>query len=123
MPRGDRTGPLGGGTMTGRAAGYCAGFGAPGYTHPGPGRSFGTGSGRIRGAWSQGFGGGRGWRNRCYAVFSGRQRFAYAYPTPYAQPDPAMEKQSLKSHAEALQSELDAVKKRLTEIETAAAAD
>ena len=31
MPAGDGTGPLGWGPMTGRAAGYCAGFPVPGY--------------------------------------------------------------------------------------------
>jgi len=30
LPRGDRTGPEGLGPMTGRAAGYCAGFNRPG---------------------------------------------------------------------------------------------
>jgi hypothetical protein len=35
---------------------------------------------------------------------------AYAPPMAHPQPDPAMEKQALKSHAEALQSKLDAVK-------------
>jgi hypothetical protein len=34
MPRGDRTGPAGMGPMTGRAAGYCAGYGTPGYMNP-----------------------------------------------------------------------------------------
>jgi len=38
MPRGDGTGPLGMGPMTGRAAGYCAGYGMPGYMNPGYGR-------------------------------------------------------------------------------------
>lgn len=32
MPGGDRTGPAGLGPMTGRAAGYCAGYPAPGFT-------------------------------------------------------------------------------------------
>lgn len=31
MPFGDGTGPLGLGPMTGRAAGFCAGFGRPGF--------------------------------------------------------------------------------------------
>jgi hypothetical protein len=31
MPRGDGTGPGGMGPMTGRAAGYCAGYNVPGY--------------------------------------------------------------------------------------------
>ena len=34
MPRGDGTGPLGLGPMTGRAAGFCAGFRVPGYMNP-----------------------------------------------------------------------------------------
>ncbi len=36
MPRGDGTGPAGMGPMTGRAAGYCAGYQTPGYMNPGP---------------------------------------------------------------------------------------
>lgn len=31
MPRGDGTGPMGMGAMTGRGAGFCAGFKMPGY--------------------------------------------------------------------------------------------
>lgn len=31
MPTGDRTGPMGQGTRTGRARGFCSGFDAPGY--------------------------------------------------------------------------------------------
>jgi hypothetical protein len=38
MPRGDRTGPAGMGPMTGRAAGYCAGYPAPGFMNPYGGR-------------------------------------------------------------------------------------
>ncbi|OPY86893.1 MAG: hypothetical protein A4E73_03818 [Syntrophaceae bacterium PtaU1.Bin231] len=34
MPRGDGTGPLGLGPMTGRAAGYCAGYPMPGFVNP-----------------------------------------------------------------------------------------
>jgi hypothetical protein len=40
MPRGDRTGPGGLGPMTGRMAGYCAGFNRPGFT--GFGRAYGN---------------------------------------------------------------------------------
>ena len=35
MPRGDRTGPEGTGSKTGRALGYCAGFDTPGYRQAG----------------------------------------------------------------------------------------
>jgi len=34
MPRGDGTGPMGFGPMTGRAAGYCAGYPVPGFMNP-----------------------------------------------------------------------------------------
>jgi hypothetical protein len=33
MLRGDGTGPMGKGERTGRAAGYCAGFGVPGHAN------------------------------------------------------------------------------------------
>ena len=38
MPRGDGSGPAGMGPMTGRAAGYCAGYPMPGYVNPYGGR-------------------------------------------------------------------------------------
>jgi len=61
MPRGDGTGPAGMGPMTGRAAGYCAGYPVPGYANPG---FFGGGYGR-------------------FAPFAGSAPFAGAM-TPYA---------------------------------------
>ena len=42
MPAGDGTGPAGMGPMTGRAAGFCAGYPTPGYMNPYGGR-FGVG--------------------------------------------------------------------------------
>ena len=57
MPGGDRTGPNGLGPMTGRAAGYCAGFGAAGYmTSYRPGLWRG-GRGRGRRRYATGFAG------------------------------------------------------------------
>jgi len=47
----------------------------------------------------------------------------YGYSAPYQKPDPETEKQALNSEAEALQSELDFIKKRLSEIETGTAAE
>jgi len=70
MPRGDRTGPQGLGPMTGRAAGYCAGYPIPGFMNPTPG--YGRGFGR---GWGRGYG--RGW---------GRQRWGYPAQYPYAYP-------------------------------------
>ncbi len=54
MPRGDGTGPMGMGPMTGRGAGYCAGYAAPGYANP---VGFGR---RLAGGRGLGFGLGRG---------------------------------------------------------------
>lgn len=40
MPGGDGTGPMGMGPMSGRAAGYCAGYPVPGFANPYGGRWF-----------------------------------------------------------------------------------
>ena len=121
MPAGDRTGPMGTGAMTGRRAGYCSGFGAPGYTSAGPGRRLGPGFrggfGRARG-FGRGFsGGGFGWRNRFYAA--GPSPWAPVAPVYYTAPDPEAEKQGLKQQAQALESELEMIRKRLDEMESA----
>jgi hypothetical protein len=64
MPLGDGTGPRGIGPMTGRGAGYCAGFARPGFVSPAFGRgqfsffrgtSRGIGRGRGRGMARRGF--------------------------------------------------------------------
>ena len=62
MPRGDGTGPYGEGPMTGRRAGYCAGYGVPGYMNDIPvrGRGFSYGRGYGRG-WGRGYGYGYRW--------------------------------------------------------------
>ncbi len=124
MPRGDGTGPVGMGPMTGRAAGYCAGYPAPGFMNPIGGRGYG---GRGRGG-----GGGRGRRNRFYATgMPGWQRAgmgvpAYgeppAYPTPYAAPfAPAatteQELDALKGQAEYFGDALEDIKKRIEELQ------
>jgi len=112
MPRGDGTGPAGMGPMTGRAAGFCAGFNMPGYTNSGIGRGFGYGMGR-----------GRGFRHWFYATgLPGWVRFGgfnhpYAYPPSYQKPDPEIEKQTLQNQAEYLETELNEVKKRLAALE------
>ncbi|OPY11630.1 DUF5320 domain-containing protein [Syntrophus buswellii] len=117
MPRGDGTGPMGRGPMTGRRAGFCSWLGAPGYTDAPP--AFGLGYGRGRGFRS----GGRGWRNRFFASgFWGWMRPA-GYGAPYQIPDPEMEKQMLKREADALKAELSDLQKRLDELESAKAAE
>jgi hypothetical protein len=120
MPRGDSTGPTGLGPMTGRAAGFCAGFEMPGYTNNagrrGPGMGFGRGanlgvrSGRFRR------------RNRFFTTgVPGRAQFG-SFAESLQQADPETEIQVLKSQAEYLQSEMDAIKKHLDELNAKAQA-
>ena len=111
MPGGDRSGPMGMGPMTGRAAGFCAGYDVLGYVNPMPGRGFGMGWGR-----------GRGWRHRYYATgLPGWARFgrapAWGYG-PYAGPlTREQEVESLKTQAGWLKEQLDAINRCLTELE------
>lgn len=125
MPGGDRTGPQGMGPMTGRAAGYCADDTTPGYANPGFGRGYGAGGGRGYGA-----GGGRGRRNMYYATglpgWARGEEFADPYVVPgpaYTGADPSIQKQALEDQADALQAELDLVKKRLSDLETGTTAE
>ncbi|MCU0858887.1 MAG: DUF5320 domain-containing protein [Pontiellaceae bacterium] len=57
MPRGDRTGPAGAGPMTGRGAGFCAGFNTAGFQTAGGGFGHGCGRGfgfrNIMRGWGQ----------------------------------------------------------------------
>lgn len=110
--------------MTGRGAGFCAGYGMPGYANPIPGRVwFGFSRGR---GWF-GRGGGRGWRHWYYATgLPGWARGGYGMPAypPYAypnvpEPTPSEEMEMLKSQAEALQSELKDIQDRISTLEKA----
>jgi hypothetical protein len=122
MPRGDRTGPMRAGAMTGRGAGYCSGSGMPGYANLEPGRGFGMGFGGAHPRSGRAFGGGRGWRHWFYATgLPGWMRFG-GYARPTFGLDHVTEKQALEHEAEALQSELDSIKKRLEEIQAKSAA-
>ncbi|MDD4103238.1 MAG: DUF5320 domain-containing protein [Kiritimatiellae bacterium] len=112
MPGGNGTGPLGAGPMTGRAAGYCACNGAPGYMNPAGGR-FGGGFGRGRGGMGGG-GFGRGCKNMFFATgLPGWARFGGA-----AAAGAADEKQALAGQADALRAQLDGIQKRLEQLET-----
>ena len=114
MPRGDSTGPMGMGPMTGRQAGYCAGYNMPGFLNSACGRGMGMGFGR--GANLGGRGGRFRRRNRFFTTgVPGRAWFGGS-AAPYQQADLKTEKQALKSQAEYLQSEMDTIKKRLDEL-------
>jgi hypothetical protein len=53
----------------------------------------------------------------------GRYPVSYGYSALYQKPDPELEKQTLNNQAATLQSELDFIKKRLSEIESGTAAE
>ena len=119
MPRGDGTGPAGMGPMTGRAAGFCAGFPVPGYANFVGGRGMGMGWGRGRGG---GFGRGRGFGlgRAIYGLPAyGGAVNPYAYGgTPFAPTvAPQQELDGLKGQAEYLVDALDGIKKRIEELE------
>ncbi|MGI6114460.1 MAG: DUF5320 domain-containing protein, partial [Mahellales bacterium] len=95
MPGGDGTGPMGMGPMTGRGAGFCAGFQVPGYMNP-------------TGGWGIGSGRGRGFRRKYYLTgMPGWVRYGYpAYPVhpvynaQYQSQSPAYDREFLANQAE-----------------------
>jgi len=102
--------------MTGRQAGYCAGSNRPGYSNNACWRAMGMGFGREANFGGRGNGFRR--RNRFFATgMTGRTLFG-SFAASFQQADPETEKQALKSQAECLQSEMDAIKKRLDELIT-----
>jgi len=111
MPFGDGTGPRGNGPMTGRGAGFCAGYPVPGYMNPGAGR-----------------GGGRGWRhwyratgmpgwmraNQGMPAFGGGvnpQMYQNVQP-----PTPDEETAMLNNQAEFLKQQLDEIQNRINDL-------
>ena len=135
MPRGDQTGPSGYGPMTGRAAGFCAGYSTPGYANfgagrgvPGPGQAagfpnYGGSRGGVRG-------GGRGYRNRFYAtgLHGWQQDMAFQAPQPYAPPPyapqhytpqftPQQEVEALREQLKYMEDGIKATQQRISEIE------
>jgi hypothetical protein len=127
MPAGNGLGPWGMGPMTGRGAGYCAGYPAPGYMNAGPGRGWGRGGGRGWGGgfgrgrgWGGGFGRGRGW-GRGYGYFAGGMPGWQPWPgapTPTAD----QELEVLRRQADLLESTLKDIRDRLQELESQATA-
>ena len=105
MPRGDRTGPMGFGPLTGRGAGYCAGYPTPGNM-----RGFGMRGGRGRGfrRMMPGAGMGMGMGMGYWQRFGG-------YGPAYAA-DP---KTALKQQADLLEEELSQVRQQLEQLDEA----
>ena len=110
MPRGDRTGPEGMGPMTGRGAGFCAGYEAPGYLNP----MAGSGLGRRGRA-----GGRRGWRHRFNASgFGEMRRGGYSDSEAPVQSYSAPSSESPASQVAAGDRDVNALKDRLQNVES-----
>jgi len=126
MPGFDGTGPMGAGPMTGGARGVCnpayAGYG-PGYGRGfGYGRGYGRGRGFRRGfgpglGWGQGYGRGLGSRG----AYPGAGWTGPAYGPDYGGPY-AMSREDeinmLKNDAAMIKADLDAITKRMEELES-----
>ncbi len=129
MPRGDGTGPAAVGSMTGRAAGYCAGYAVPGYANPSPGRGLGFGRGRGFGfgrGMGQGFRGSRGWGGYQPApgaapVHPWAAVLPYGAPAGGGAPAPEQESELLKGQVEFFEQALKDARKRIAGLEAAAA--
>jgi len=101
MPGGDKTGPMGQGPRTGRGAGYCAGFNAPGYANPLPRRGMGFG---------------RGFRGRGFGLR--RMDFSPVEPV-YREPVELSKEEKIKileADRKDIEAELEEIKKEIEEI-------
>ncbi|ADL13296.1 DUF5320 domain-containing protein [Acetohalobium arabaticum] len=109
MPCGDGTGPEGFGPMTGRGAGFCAGYNVPGYMNDGPRRGMGRGLGRGRGMGRRGAG----------RRAMGRRRTPAYRPRPVNNSNvdqTEAEVNYLQQEKEALENELEAIQERILEL-------
>ena len=118
MPGGNRTGPNGLGSRTGRRMGFCSGFDSPGYANQGFGgrnneMGFGRGGGR-----GFGIGFGRGARGGFW-----NNQLNQNQQTPIQQPTKEQEKQILEQELKqldeeesSLKNEKEDIKNRLNEL-------
>jgi len=111
MPGFDGTGPAGGGPITGGGRGYCI-AGAPyGSGRPYSGRGFGFG-----------YGSGRGYRHRYWESgmpLWARRRGDWQVTGSYRQPiyPPEEEVSMLKTEAKILKDDMNAIERRIKELE------
>jgi len=111
MPGGDRTGPMGRGSMTGWGRGFCGESEAPQSARGGfvgRGRGFGRGGG---GGWGQ--------RNRFWATGTPGSMRGAAVPPDFADAEPTAdtELQWLGRRSAALEAEQQQIKARLDELD------
>ena len=109
MPGGDRTGPIGLGSQTGRRLGYCVGNDRPGFEENAIG--FGRGFGRGRG-FSRGIGRGWGFSRGIGRGYGMDYRFSNVTRRNYPE---ELEKQDLRDEIEILKNQIKLLEKRLSE--------
>jgi len=122
MPAGNGRGPIGSGPMTGRGAGYCAGYSVPGYANAARGGGYyGFGRGRS---------GGRGCGNRFFDAerpYRGRKfqnsPFTFGFEYPYTQFEFSADAEAkmLKEQAEFMQKNIEALNERIRQLESLSA--
>jgi len=114
MPRGDRTGPSGSGSMSGRGAGFCAGSGMPGFANDAQGRGAGWFSCLRRGVR-----GNRNWFHRT-GLFGwqrcGADNYGSASVPPWTKDN---EIQALNDELQGFERATEQIRSRLTELEKA----
>ena len=109
MPGFDGTGPAGGGPMTGWARGYCN-----------SGASYGIERLRSRRGVGFGYGRGRGYRNMFWQTgLPRRARRRSDWSGPYREPYHSREEEvrMLQEEAEALKDDLNAIERRMNDLE------
>ena len=121
MPRGDGTGPAGMGPMTGRGAGFCAGYDMPGFMNPGVGWGmglrggrgmFGRGGGRGRRAWFRATGL-TGWQRAA----TGWPAYGMPAPVPPYQPTAEQELAALRDQVKFMEDGVKEAQERIRELE------
>ena len=108
MPGGDGTGPLGHGPMTGRAAGYCAGFTRPGYDNLSFVRGFGRG-------WGRGYGRGY-WGRRSFWREPYQDPYYIPYRGDFPTPNKEEEKNCLERMVKGLEEEIKNIRERIKKL-------
>lgn len=118
MPFGDGTGPRGEGPMTGRGAGYCAGYRRPGYANSRPKRGLGRGYGRGYGS-GRGPGFGRGFRGRYLRNYPDwiRGNRTQDISNEEELQNLREEERAIEKDLSTLKEDLDKVKNRISELE------
>ena len=116
MPRGDKTGPMGEGAMTGRGEGFCAGNDQPGFIS----RSFGGGFGRGPGIGRGQGGGGRNRRRNFDGRFIGRTPRYYNQQVPteeFVTSSQQEELNYLKEQAQSLKGTLENIEQQVSKMQ------